>query len=79
MKMQALDVVNTIMQWVVAPVTAFVWLLHNRVQGHSTDIAVLKSEAATNKAAHDREMKEIREMHAQIFQKLNSIEEALRK
>lgn len=77
--MQALDVLNTIMQWIVAPTAAFVIFLHNRVQAHHTDIAVLKSETATNKQAHDREMKEIREMHDKIFQKLNSIEEALRK
>lgn len=77
--MQALDVLNTIMQWVVAPVAAFVWLLHNRVQSHATDIAVLKAETVANKQAHDREMKEIRDMLSQIFQKLNSIEEALRK
>lgn len=77
--MQALDVLNTLMQWVIAPVAAFVWFLHNRVQIHSTDIAVLKTEMSTNKQAHDREMKEIRDTTERIFQKLNSIEEALRK
>jgi hypothetical protein len=79
MKMPALDLVHSIMQWIVAPVAAFVWFLHNKVQAHSTDIAVLKAQTANNKQAHDREMKEIREMHDKIFQKLNSIEEALRK
>lgn len=77
--MQALDLAHTIMQWVVAPVAAFVWLLHNQVQGQKTDIAVLKSQTETNKQAHDREMKEIRDTTERIFQKLNSIEEALRK
>lgn len=77
--MQPLDIIHTIMQWIVAPVAAFVWLIYNQVQNHKTDIAVLKSQTATNKQSHDREMKEIREMHDKIFQKLNSIEEALRK
>ena len=77
--MQPLDIIHTIMQWIVAPVAGFVWLIYNQVQNHKTDIAVLKSQTATNKQSHDREMKEIREMHDKIFQKLNSIEEALRK
>lgn len=25
-----MDALNTLMQWVVAPVAAFVWLLHNK-------------------------------------------------
>jgi hypothetical protein len=49
------------------------------MQAQQTDIAVLKAETATNKQAHDREMKEIRDTTERIFQKLNSIEEALRK
>lgn len=77
--MQVLDLAHTIMQWVVAPVAAFVWFLHNQVQGQKTDIAVLKAQTETNKQAHDREMKEIRDTTERIFQKLNSIEEALRK
>lgn len=77
--MQALDVLNTLMQWVIAPVAAFVWLIHNKQQNHATDIAVLKAQTETNKQAHDREMKEIRDTTERIFQKLHSIEEALRK
>lgn len=79
MPVQAIDILHTVLQWVVAPVAAFVWLLYNKVNNHETDIAVLKAETATNKQAHDREMKEIRDTTERIFQKLNSIEEALRK
>lgn len=77
--MTALDLAHTILQWVVAPVAGFVWFLYNQVQGQKTDIAVLKAQTETNKQAHDREMKEIRDTTERIFQKLNSIEEALRK
>lgn len=77
--MQPIDILHTVLQWVVAPVAAFVWFLYREVQGQQTDIAVLKAETATNKQAHDREMKEIRDTTERIFQKLNSIEEALRK
>lgn len=61
MPVQAIDILHTILQWVVAPVAAFVWFLYREVQGHETDIAVLKAQTETNKQAHDREMKEIRD------------------
>lgn len=77
--MQALDVLNTIMQWIIAPVAAFVWLIYNKQQQHSTDIAVLKATTATAQEAHDREIKEIRETSRAIMAKLDSIEQALRK
>lgn len=79
MQAGALDILQTVLQWIVAPVAGVVFMIYREQQRHATDIAVLKSEALTNKQAHDREMKEIREMHDKIFQKLNSIEEALRK
>ena len=73
------QIVNSIMQWVVAPVAAFVWILYQRQQHHTTDIAVLKARIDEAKTAHDREIKEIRETSRAIMEKLNSIEEALRK
>lgn len=74
-----MELLDAIMKWIVAPVAAFVWVMHGRVQEHHTDIAVLKSRVESDKEAHDREMKEIRETTGKIFAKLDSIEEALRK
>jgi len=74
-----MEVIDTIMKWVIAPVAAFVWMLHNRVQMQTTDIAVLKATAEANKLAHDREFKEMKESFKAVFEKLNSIEQALRK
>jgi hypothetical protein len=76
---QAIKVLSAIMQWVVAPVAAFVWVIYQKQQVHNTDIAVLKAETATARLAHDREIKEIRETSRAIMAKLDSIEEALRK
>lgn len=76
---QAMKVLSAIMQWVVAPVAAFVWVLYQKQQTHNTDIAVLKAETASARLAHDREIKEIRETSRAIMAKLDSIEEALRK
>jgi hypothetical protein len=67
------------MKWIVAPVAAFVWMLHMKTQNHSTDIAVLKATTDANKQSHDREIKEIRENFKAVFEKLDSIEQALRK
>lgn len=76
---KTLEVLSVIMQWIIAPVAAFVWFLYNKQQSHHTDIAVLKATAASAKEAHDREIKEIRETSWAIMAKLESIEEALRK
>lgn len=70
---------DLIMQWIVAPVAAFVWVLYHRVGKHSTDIEVIKATSAANKEAHDREFKEMRENFRRVFEKLDNIESALRK
>ena len=74
-----MDVINTIMQWVVAPVAAFVWLLHIRSQDQQTEIAVLRAMQEANKEFHDREFKELRDTLKTINSKLDSIEQAMRK
>ena len=76
---QALKMLGAIMQWIVAPVAAFVWVIYQKQQNHATAIAVLQVETATARLAHDREIKEIRETSRAIMAKLDSIEEALRK
>lgn len=76
---QTLKVLSAIMQWIVAPVAAFVWIIYQKQQQHNTAIAVLQAETQTARLAHDREIKEIRETSRAIMDKLSSIEEALRK
>jgi hypothetical protein len=76
---QALKVLNVIMQWIVMPVAAFVWVIYRQQQKHDTAIAVLQAQTETARQAHDREIKEIRETSRAIMAKLDSIEEALRK
>jgi len=74
-----MDILNSIMQWVIAPVAAFVWLIHNKVQLHATDIAVIKATQAANKEAHDREFKEVKNSFDKVLDKLDTIEQHLRK
>jgi hypothetical protein len=74
-----LSVLSAIMQWIIAPVAAFVWVIYRQQQQHETAIAVLQAETASARTSHDREIKEIRETTRAIMLKLDSIEEALRK
>lgn len=77
--MTAIEIFHEVMQWIIAPVAAFVLYLHQRTQTHATDIAVLKANTASIKDAHEREMNEIRETTRAIMAKLDSIELAMRK
>lgn len=79
MDADALKFLSMLMQWIVAPVSAFVWMIYRKQNNHDTAIAVLQAETATARTAHDREIKEIRETSRAIMAKLDSIEAALRK
>ena len=72
------EMIDVVMQWLVAPVIIVVWHLFTKTTQHETDIAVLKSQLETSKVSHDREMKEMKETIKAIFMKLDSIEHALR-
>lgn len=74
-----MDVLNTIMQWIVAPVAAFVWLLHSKTQSNTTDIAVIKAQSSAAKEASDREFKEVKDSFKAVLEKLENIEQHLRK
>jgi ABC-type iron transport system FetAB ATPase subunit len=75
----AMDVLEAVMKWVVAPVAAFVWILHSKQQTHSTDIEVLKAQASATNKAHDLEMKNLQILIQKVFDKLDNIEASLRK
>lgn len=74
-----MEVIDLAMKWFVAPVAAFVWFLHGRVNKQATEIEVIKATTAANKEAHDREFREVRKSFERVFEKLDSIEAALRK
>lgn len=74
-----LEVAKVIIQWVVIPIAGFVWFMHKTQQDHATKLAVLEAVHEANKAAHDREFKEMRDNFKAVFAKLDTIEQALRK
>ena len=69
---------NFIVQWLAAPIAAFVRVLHVKTGKHDTSIAVLEAQIVSDKLAHDREMKDVKESLRSIASKLDSIELALR-
>lgn len=66
-----MDVLDSVMRYVVIPVAGFVWLIFQRQQDHTTQIAVLKTETEMARQNHDREIKEIKAKLDQILQKLD--------
>ena len=74
-----MEILDTVMKWIVAPVAAFVYLLWNKQQSHSTDIAVIKAVQAAHKEAHDREFREVKNSFKAVMDKLENIEQHLRK
>ena len=74
-----IDIAKLAVQWIAAPLVVFVWMLHRTQQSQQTEIAVIKAVQSANKEAHDREFKEMRDSFKQVFAKLDTIEQALRK
>jgi soluble cytochrome b562 len=74
-----MEIVEAVMQWIVAPVAAFVFLQYRTQQQHAIDIEVLKAQAAATKEAHDREFKQLQNNFKSVFEKLDDIERALRR
>ena len=70
---------DDILQYVVIPVIGFLCLMYRSQQTIATKVAVLEALLDRTKEGHDREIKEMRETVKAIFQKLDGIEQALRK
>ncbi|XAT59816.1 hypothetical protein GN278_02670 [Rhodobacteraceae bacterium Araon29] len=49
-----------------------------KIGRHETSIAVLQSQTMSDKLAHDREMKDVKDALRSIAAKLDNIEQALR-
>lgn len=74
-----MELLNQIMTWIVAPVAGYVFLLHRNVQGNSVQIAVLNAEINNLRELHGREVKDMKVSMERIFEKLDNIEQALRR
>ena len=72
------EMIEILMQWLIAPIIAAVWMLYNKANNNEREIAVLKARHDASAIHHDREMKEMRDTIKAIFNKLDSIEQSLR-
>jgi hypothetical protein len=55
------------------------WAHYKMTQGHSVEIAVVKTEFALTKEGHDRELKEIKDGFTNVLKKLDEIQRDMRK
>ena len=74
-----METLDLFLKYIVVPVGAFVWMIYTKINNHHTEIEVLKAQVEATKVAHDREFKAVRDNFKRVFEKLEGIEEALRK
>lgn len=66
-----MEVVELALRWIVAPMAAVVWMLYRQQQTHNTQLAVLQNQADIVRTAHDREIRDIKDMLNKILEKLD--------
>ena len=66
-----MEVVELALRWIVAPMAAVVWMLYRQQQTHNTQLAVLQNQADIVRSAHDREIRDIKDMLNKILEKLD--------
>lgn len=66
-----MDIFEAVMRWVIAPVAVIVGMMYQRQQAHSTQLAVLQNQADIVRGAHDREIRDIKDMLHKILEKLD--------
>ena len=66
-----MEVIEAVMRWIVAPLTAVVWMVYQRQQIQNTQLAVLQKQADIVQTAHDREIRDIKDMLSKILEKLD--------
>jgi hypothetical protein len=66
-----MEVVELALRWIVAPMAAVVWMLYRQQQTHNTQLAVLQNQADIVRTAHDREIRDIKDMLSKILEKLD--------
>jgi hypothetical protein len=74
-----MELLTLLLQFAVVPIIAFIWMHYKMTQGHSVDLAIIKTEFLLTKENHDRELKEIKDGLTNIFKKLDEIQKDMHK
>lgn len=77
--MDLLEITKAVLQWIVVPLVAFVYMMHEKIGSLHTKTAVLESELRSQKALNEQTYSELRSNFTTIVSKLDSIEQFLRK
>jgi len=66
-----MEILEVIVRWIVAPLAAVVWMMYQRQQTQHVQLAVLQKQADIVQTAHDREIRDIKDMLNKILEKLD--------
>jgi hypothetical protein len=74
-----IEYIDLAVKIILAPITGFLWILHNRQNKLTLEIAVLRAQVEANQKSIDREMVDVKASLARVLDKLDKIEEYVRK
>ena len=74
-----IEVIGGIIQWVIFPILYLQYTFYQQLKKQDKELAVLQAKSEVQTQSSDRELKEIKQTVDRIFQKLDSLENNLRK
>jgi hypothetical protein len=77
--MMLIEVIGGIIQWVIFPILYLQYTFYQQLKKQDKELAVLQAKNEVQTQSTDRELKEIKQTVDRIFQKLDSLENNLRK
>tara|TARA_B100000945_G_C20415536_1_gene614937 strand:+ start:900 stop:1133 length:234 start_codon:yes stop_codon:yes gene_type:complete len=77
--MMLIEVIGGIIQWVIFPILYLQYTFYQQLKKQDKELAVLQAKSEVQTQSTDRELKEIKNTVDRIFQKLDSLENNLRK
>ncbi len=77
--MMLIEVIGGIIQWVIFPILYLQYTFYQQLKKQDKELAVLQAKNEVQTQSTDRELKEIKQTVDRIFQKLDSLENTLRK
>jgi|TARA_B100000131_G_scaffold211572_1_gene203422 amino acid permease len=77
--MMLIEVIGGIIQWVIFPILYLQYTFYQQLKKQDKELAVLQAKSEVQTQSTDRELKEIKQTVDRIFQKLDSLENNLRK
>lgn len=77
--MSIVEIVSGVIQWVIFPIIYLQYTFYQQLKKQDKELAVLQAKSEVQTQSTDRELKEIKNTVDRIFQKLDSLEQNIRK